>query len=67
MRGVKKCIQIIVDKLSLLLRTTAEEQAKLKLTFNVNVSQKPIAITPEIVAELYKPGDLNNAWTSMYM
>lgn len=66
-RGVKTCIRMIVDKLSLLLHTTAEEQEQLKLSFKVDVSRRPVLITPKVVDELYKYEDLNNSWRHLYI
>ena len=65
-RGVKACIRMIVDKLNLLLRISPEEKKQLKLTFDVNVSQKPVVITEQVVKELYKPGDIKGVWQNMY-
>jgi len=66
-RGVKMCLQIIVDKLSLLLNTTIEEQTELKLSFKVNVSSKPIVITTQIIKELYKTNEKKPVWENMYI
>ena len=66
-RSVKTCIRMIVDKLSFLLHTSVAEQEQLQLSFNVNVTQKPVIITPEVVDELFKSPELKNTWQYMYL
>lgn len=51
-RGVKTCINTIVDKLSLLMN---EESKQLELSFQIDVTKLPIVITTDIVDKLYKP------------
>jgi ATP-dependent Lon protease len=66
-RGLKASIHIIVDKLALLLKTTPKQQRELQLSFNVNVSKKPVVITTDIVNKLYKLNEESNqTWKYMY-
>ncbi len=65
-RGIKSCIRMVVDKLSLLLHTSEEEKTRLNLSFSVNVNHRPVQLTPDVINELYKPGDLNRGWSTMY-
>ena len=66
-RGIKACVKMVVDKLGLLLRITAEEKTRLALSFTVNTDSKPVLITSQVVNELYRPGDLDQAWRHMYV
>ncbi len=66
-RGVKACIRMIVDKLSLLIHTSDDDQKRLNLTFKVNVKNRPVVITPAIVDELYKSGDLDSIPQHLYL
>ena len=66
-RGLKMCIRIIIDKLSLLLNTTEEERKELNLSFNVDIKDKPIIINEKIVRELYKLNEKKVVWKNMYV
>jgi ATP-dependent Lon protease len=68
-RGVKTCIQMIVDKLHLLMRLTPEDQQNLKLSFKTFLidPSKSLTLTPELVHELYKPNEsTSNHWVNMF-
>ena len=66
-RGIKACISMVIDKLSILLHTTVEEQRILQLTFNINIDQRPLQLTIDIVRELYKVKELNDTWRGLYV
>ena len=67
LRGIKSCIRMVVDKLSLLLHTSAEEKTRLNLSFSVSISERPVQLTPDVINELYKPRELNMVWSSLYL
>jgi len=75
-RGMRSCIKTIINKLSLLLRITPEEQAALKLSFTIpelpctpgHQRKLPIQVTPEIARTLYNVrGDKNASFQHMYL
>lgn len=63
-RGIKRCLQVIVNKLSLLIGSRRDNQS-LGLSFNVEIQQLPIQINSEVIQELYKP-DAPPKWTNLY-
>lgn len=60
-RGVKNALRNIVDKLGLLLSVKGE----IKLSYDVDVSSRPVIITPDIVSKLIKTED--RMWEGMYL
>jgi len=69
-RGIKNCIKTIVNKLSLLLRITADEREQLALSFKIDKLDElksPLKITKFIVNELFPSKNNKTTYDHMYL